>query len=83
MDRFYCYLAGFAIALALVAGFCIVKSVVEEWQEKQRDRMKWIAQDVCNKRFKDVAQYTRDLTVEIIDRRLADLAEKEGEHESD
>lgn len=71
MERFWFWLAGFAVPMVLVVGFLIVKNVVE-------DRMEKIAQDVCEKYFRGVIQYTRDLTVNTIDRRLA---EKEGEHE--
>lgn len=72
MERFWCYVIGFAIALVLVAGYFIVKNVLE-------DEMKKIAQDACKNHFEGVTQYVRDLTVEIIDRRMA---EKEGEHEA-
>lgn len=79
MERFYCYLAGFAIALALVAGFLIVKSVVEERREAQKRTMTRIAEDVYNERSKWISSYVRGLAVDVIDRRLA---EKEGEHET-
>lgn len=71
MERFCCYLAGFAIALALAAVFLLVKSAVE-------DRMEEIAKDACEKYFRGVIQYVRDLTVDLIDSKLA---EKEGEHD--
>ena len=80
MERFWCCLAGFAIALALVAGFLIVKSEVEERKEKQKRRMTRIAEDVYNERSKWTAEYVRSLAMEVIDHKLA---EKEGEHESD
>lgn len=76
MERFWCYLAGFAVALALVAGFLIVKSELEERKEKQKRMMTRIAEDVYNERSKGIAQYVRDLTVDLIDHKLA---EKEGE----
>ena len=79
MERFYCYLAGFAIALALVAGFLIVKEKVEERREAQKRTMTRIAEDVYNERSKCIDKYVRDLTVDLIDQRLA---EKEGEHET-
>lgn len=71
MERFYCYLAGFAIALALVAGFLIVKGMVEEYVER-------VAKNVCDKRFDGFSLYVRNLTVDLIDSRWA---EKEVEHE--
>lgn len=80
MERFYCYLAGFAIALALVAGFLIAKSVVEERREAQKRTMTRIAEDVYNERSKCIDKYVRDLTVDLIDQRLA---EKEGENEGE
>lgn len=80
MERFWCCLAGFAIALALVAGFLIVKSFVEEQREVQKRRMTQIAEDVYNERTKWTAEYVRDLTVDLIDHKLA---EKEGENEGD
>lgn len=72
MERFCCYLAGFAIAMALVAGFIIVKSELEERKEKQKRRMTRIAEDVYNERSKGLAQYVRDLTVDLIDHKLAE-----------
>lgn len=79
MDRFSCYLAGFAIALALVAGFLIVKSEVEERREARKRMMTRIAEDVYNERSKWISSYVRDLAVDAIDSKLA---EKEGEHET-
>ena len=72
MERFWCCLAGFVIALVLVAGFLIVKSVVEEYVER-------VAKNVCNKQFEGISHYVRDLTVDLIDRKLA---EKERERET-
>lgn len=80
MERFWCYLAGFAVALALVAGFLIVKSVVEERREAQKRTMTRIAEDVYNERSKWISSYVRGLAVDAIDRKLS---EKEGEHEGD
>lgn len=40
METFWYYLTGFGLALALVAGFLIVKSVVEERKEKSERRLK-------------------------------------------
>ena len=80
MERFWCLLAGFAIALALVAGFLIVKSFVEAQREVQKRRMTRIAEDVYNERSKWISSYVRGLTVDVIDQRLA---EKEGENEGD
>lgn len=80
MERFWCYLAGFAVALALVAGFLIVESVVEKCKEAQKRRMTQIAETVYNERTQWTAEYVRCLTVDLIDHKLA---EKEGEHEGD
>lgn len=79
MEGFWYYLAGFAVALALVAGFLIVKSELEERKEKQKRMMARIAEDVYNERSTGLAQYVRDLTVNLIDQRLA---EKEEKHET-
>ena len=79
MERVWCCLAGFAIALALVAGFLIVKSVVEERREKSEYRLKARMQSVFWDSLEKVRPYQiRDLD-EYIDQRLA---EKEGEHET-
>lgn len=80
MERFWCTLAGFAIALALVAGFLIVKSEVEKRKEKQKRMMTRIAEDVYNERSMWISSYVRGLAVDVIDRKLA---EKEGENEAD
>lgn len=80
MERVWCCLAGFAIALVLVGGFLIVKSVVEERREAQKRRITRIAEDVYNERTQWTAEYVRCLTVDLIDHKLA---EKEGEHESE
>lgn len=79
MERFWCCLAGFAIALTLVAGFLIVKSEVEERKEKQKRRITRIAEDVYNERTQWAAEYVRSLAMEVIDHKLA---EKEGENET-
>jgi hypothetical protein len=75
MERFWCYLAGFAITLALVAGFLIVKRSVEERRETQNRMMTRIAEDVYNERSKWISSYVRGLAVDVIDSKLA---EKEG-----
>ena len=79
MERFWCCLAGFAIALALVAGFLIAKSVVEERREKSEYRLKARMQSVFWESLEKVRPYQIRGLDEYIDRRLA---EKEGEHEN-
>ena len=78
MERFWCYLVGLAIALVLVAGLLVIERILENREEAQKRRMTRIAEDVYNERSKVIAQYVRDLTVNLIDQRLA---EKEGDHE--
>lgn len=80
MERFWCWLAGFAIPLVLVVGFLIVKSELEERKEKQKRMMTRIAEDVYNERSKLISSYVRTLAMDVIDSKLA---EKEGEHEAD
>ena len=79
MERFWCCLAGFAIALALVAGFLIAKSVVEERRERSEYRLKARMQSVFWESLEKVRPYQIRGLDEYIDRRLA---EKEGEHEN-
>lgn len=84
MDRFSCYLAGFAIALAMVAGFLIVKEKVEDRRNVNELRLKVIAERICNQiigtlYWRDIKEFDERVN-ELIDSRLA---EKEGEHESD
>lgn len=83
MERFWCCLAGFAVALALVAGFLIVKRVVEERREKGEYRVKQLAERVLNEQFRRwTGCYLVDLD-KFVDRRIdRKLAEKEGEHET-
>ena len=82
MERFYCYLAGLAIALALVAGFLIVKEKVEDRRNVNELRLKVIAERICNQiigtlYWRDIREFDKRVN-ELIDQRLA---EKEGEHE--
>ena len=80
MEGLSCIAIGFVIAVVLIAGFLIVKSELEERKEAQKRMMTRIAEDVYNERSKSLAQYVRDLTVDLIDHKLA---EKEGENEGD
>ena len=84
MERFYCYLAGLAIALALVAGFLIVKEKVEDRRNVNELRLKVIAERICNQiistlYWRDIREFDKRVN-ELIDQRLA---EKEGEHETE
>ena len=79
MERFWYYLTGFGLALALVAGFLIVKSVVEERKEKSERRLKDRMQSVFWESLEKVRPYQIRGLDEYIDQRLA---EKEGEHEA-
>lgn len=84
MERLWCYLAGFAVALALVAGLLIVKSVVEECREKMERTAKHIAETVFYVEFQKMIGYHPCSLGDFVDKRIdLKLAEKEGEHESD
>lgn len=79
MERFYCYLAGFAIALALVAGFLIVKEKVEDRRNVNELRLEVIAERICNQiigtlYWRDIREFDKRVN-ELNDQRLA---EKEG-----
>lgn len=78
MEIFWYYLTGFGLALALVAGFLIVKSVVEERKENSERRLKSRMQSVFWESLEKVRPYQIRGLDEYIDKRLA---EKEGEHE--
>lgn len=82
MERFWCYMVGFAVALALVAGFLIVKEKVEDRRNVNELRLKVIAERICNQiigtlYWRDIREFDKRVN-ELIDQRLA---EKEGEHE--
>lgn len=84
MERFWCYLVGFAIALVLVAGFLIVKEMAEDRRKVNEIRLKVIAETTCNRiigtlYWRDIKEFDERVN-ELIDRKLA---EKEGEHETD
>ncbi len=84
MERFWCCLAGFAIALALVAGFLIVKEVVEDKKSAREQRMRLIAREECRDLKKNI-YWHNIIGIEkyvdvLVDKRLA---EKEGENETD
>lgn len=84
MERFWCCLAGFAIALALVAGFLIVKEKVEERRNANELRLKVIAENTCNRiigtlYWRDIKEFDKRVN-ELIDSKLA---EKEGGNETD
>lgn len=84
MERFWCWLAGFAIALVLVAVYCIVKDMANDRREVNELRLKVIAENVCNRiigtlYWRDIKEFDERVN-ELIDFKLA---EKEGEHEGD
>lgn len=84
MERFWCYLAGFAVALALVAVFLIVKRVAEEYREKMERTVKHIAETVFYVEFQKMIGYHPCALGDFVDKRIdRRLAEKEGEHEGD
>ena len=83
MERFWCCLAGFAVALALVAGFLIVKEMVEDRRNVNELRLKLIAERICNQiigtlYWRDIKEFDERVN-ELIDHKLA---EKEGENET-
>ena len=80
MERFWCYLVGFVVALALVAGFLIVKGVVEDKKSVREQRMRLIAREEC-RNVKNNIYWHNIIGIEkyvdmLVDKRLA---EKEGE----
>ena len=83
MERFWCYLVGFIIALVLVAGFLIVKRVVEEHREKAERTAKDIAETVFYVEFQKIIGYHPCSLGDFVDKRIdIKLAKKEGEHET-
>ena len=57
MERFWCYLVGFVVALVLVAGFLIVKIVAEEQKAKGERRVKQLAEVVFCEELQKVMGY--------------------------
>ena len=84
MERFWCYLVGFVVALVLVAGFLIVKRVVEEHKEKMERTVKNIAETVFYVEFQKMIGYHPCALGDFVDKRIDHkLAEKERENETD
>lgn len=79
MERFWCYVTGFCIAILLVIAFTIVKDEVAEQKEKSEFRLKARMQSVFWESLEKVRPYQIRGLDEYIDQRLA---EKEGEHEA-
>ena len=82
MERFWFWLAGFAVPMVLVVGFLIVKEKVEDRRNVNELRLKVIAERICNQiigtlYWRDIREFDKRVN-ELIDQRLA---EKEGEHE--
>lgn len=84
MERLWCYLVGFAVALVLVAGFLVVKNVVEEQKAKGECRVKQLAEVVLHEQFRKwTGCHLVDLD-KFVDKRIdLKLAKKEEEHEGD
>ena len=82
MERFWCYLAGFVLALVLMTMYIVVKNEVEKYKEKVEHRVKQLAEVVLNEQFRKwTGCYLVDLD-KFVDKRIdRKLAEKEGEHE--
>lgn len=79
MERFWCYLVGFVVAMVLVAGVLIVKSVVEECMEKAEHKAKHIAETVFYAEFQKMIGYHPCSLGDFVDQRIDyKLAEKEG-----
>lgn len=84
MERFWCYLVGFVVALVLVAGFLIVKIVAEEQKAKGECRVKQLAEVVFYEELQKVMGYYPCTLGEFVDKRIDQrLEEKEGENETD
>lgn len=84
MERFWCYLAGFVLALVLMTMYIVVKNEVEKYKEKVEHRVKQLAEVVLNEQFRKwTGCYLVDLD-KFVDKRIdRKLAEKEGENETD
>ena len=82
MERFWCYLAGFVLALVLMTMYIVVKNEVEKYKEKVEHRVKQLAEVVLHEQFRKwTGCYLVDLD-KFVDKRIdRKLAEKEGEHE--
>lgn len=85
MERFWCWLAGFAVAMVLVAGGLIVKREVEEQKAKGECRVKQLAEVVFYEELRKVIGYHPCTLGDFVDKRIdLKLAEKEvGENEGD
>lgn len=84
MERFWFWLAGFAVPMVLVVGFLIVKEKVEDRRNVNELRLKVIAERICNQiigtlYWRDIREFDKRVN-ELIDQRLA---EKEGENETE
>lgn len=80
MERFWYWLAGFAIPLVLVVGSLIVKRKAEDRRNVNELRLKAIAERICNQiigtlYWRDIKEFDKRVN-ELIDSKLA---EKEGE----
>ena len=80
MERFWCWLAGFAVALVLVAGLTAVKSVVKELKERMETEMRVIAKEEIEKTVDYIEAL---LSAKKYCDRGPRRAEKEGENETD
>lgn len=82
MERFWFWLAGFAVPMVLVVGFLIAKRAVEEYREKAQLKVKCIAGTVFYEELQKVMGYYPCTLGDFVYKRIDHkLAEKEGEHE--
>lgn len=85
MERLWCYLAGFAVALVLMIMYIVAKNEAEKYKEKVEHRVKQLAEVVFYEELQNVvAGYHPCSLKDFVDKRIDQrLAEKEGENESD
>ena len=83
MERFWCYLVGFVVALVLMTMYIVVKNEAEKYKKKVEHRVRQIADVVLHEQFHNwTGCYLVDLD-KFVDKRIdRKLAEKEGEHET-
>lgn len=83
MERFWCWLAGFAVALVLVVAFLVAKDVKENKKSLLEQKILSIARKECQD-AKAHIYWHNIIGLEQHVNKLIDhkLAEKEGEHET-
>lgn len=82
MEKFWCYLVGFVVALVLMTMYIVVKNEVEKYKEKVEHRVNQLAEAVFYEELQKVMGYYPCTLGDFVDKRIdLKLAEKEGENE--